>query len=165
MKGMGSCQRCRGRSSAEDTAICTRSGARQLLACAIKTNRGAVSRQLHPCFLFTIEIDSGKYDCSVYLYAERRYELLCQAQGRDFAIYSREELELRFDDPNWLEQPEKQEPSALPPAGSPTPATEPDEDVSVAIEPGAAEKDLRRMRIFTQIVITLACMALAFLGG
>ncbi len=74
---------------------------------------------------------------------------------------------MRFDDPNWSEQPEKQEQSALPPTGDLTPAAEPDDASSVSTQTGAptAEKDRRRARIFTQIVITLACMALAFLGG
>ncbi|HEY0754876.1 MAG TPA: S41 family peptidase [Ktedonobacteraceae bacterium] len=72
---------------------------------------------------------------------------------------------MRFDDPNWSEQPEKQEPSALPPAGDLAPATAPEDTSSSPTQTATPEKELRRMRIFTQVVITLACMALAFLGG
>lgn len=72
---------------------------------------------------------------------------------------------MRFDDPNWSEQPEKQESPALSPAGDLAPTTEPEATGSSLIPPDTSDRDLRRMRIFTQVVITLACMALAFLGG
>ncbi|HEX7737901.1 MAG TPA: S41 family peptidase [Ktedonobacteraceae bacterium] len=72
---------------------------------------------------------------------------------------------MRFDDPNWSQQPEKQESSALSPAGDLAPITEPEDTGSISTPSDRSEKDLRRMRIFTQVVITLACMALAFLGG
>jgi carboxyl-terminal processing protease len=72
---------------------------------------------------------------------------------------------VRFDDSNWFEQPDKQEQSALPPAGNPVPAAEPDDADDTSSQPATTVKESHRMRIFTQVVITLACMSLAFLGG
>jgi carboxyl-terminal processing protease len=72
---------------------------------------------------------------------------------------------VRFDDSNWLEEPEQHEPSAIPPAGNPAPAPEPDDVDSTPTQPATTVKNARRARIFTQIVVTLACMMLAFLGG
>ena len=73
---------------------------------------------------------------------------------------------MRFDDSSWFNEPEKQDPAAIPPIENPAPVTEPDAvDTTSTQQPVSATKDGRRMRILTQIVITLACMALAFLGG
>lgn len=73
---------------------------------------------------------------------------------------------MRFDDSNWFEQPDNQpQQSPLPPAGDSAPATEPEDATAILAPSGPTEKDLRRTRILTQVVITLACMALAFLGG
>lgn len=72
---------------------------------------------------------------------------------------------MRFDDPNWFEQPDKQDQAALPSAGDAVPVAQQDERDDVSALPDTTQRDQRRMRLFTQIVITLACMALAFLGG
>ncbi len=75
---------------------------------------------------------------------------------------------MRYDDPNWYEQPDKQDSSALPPAEDPQaaqPSQLPADASNVATQPVPDEKDVRRMRILTQVAITIACMALSFLGG
>src|SRR6185312_10676463 len=45
------------------------------------------------------------------------------------------------------------------------PATEPEDAATILAPSGPTEPEIRRSRILTQVVITLACMALAFLGG
>lgn len=73
---------------------------------------------------------------------------------------------MRFDDPRWYEQPDKNEQSAVPPDQNVVPSTtEPEESESAPVQPALTEKELRRRRILTQVVMTLAFMALAFIGG
>ncbi len=75
---------------------------------------------------------------------------------------------MRFDDdPRWYEQSEKNDQQIVPPH-----AQSPLSDEEMQIQGTAAtqtsvkdERGLRRQRIFNQAVITLAFMALAFLGG
>lgn len=76
---------------------------------------------------------------------------------------------MRFDDSNWFDEPDKHDQAAIPPSGNPVP--DPPEDAvdntnaSTPSSSATPAKDDRRTRLLTQIVITLACMALAFLGG
>ncbi|HVU67510.1 MAG TPA: S41 family peptidase [Ktedonobacteraceae bacterium] len=72
---------------------------------------------------------------------------------------------MRYDDPNWYEQPDNQDSSMLPPAEDQQAAQLPADTSSVATQPAPDEKDVRRMRIMTQVAITIACMAISFLGG
>lgn len=72
---------------------------------------------------------------------------------------------MRYDDPNWYEQPDNQDSSMLPPAEDQQAAQLPADTSSVATQPAPDEKDARRMRIMTQVAITIACMAISFLGG
>lgn len=53
----------------------------------------------------------------------------------------------------------------LPPAEDQQAAQLPADTSSVATQPAPDEKDARRMRIMTQVAITIACMAISFLGG
>lgn len=53
----------------------------------------------------------------------------------------------------------------LPPAGDQLAAQPPADTTSVVTQPAPDEKDVRRMRIMTQVAITIACMAISFLGG
>ncbi len=71
---------------------------------------------------------------------------------------------MRYDDPRWNEQPENDDQQAHLPSDE-------EQQMSAATTQtpvhtvGEDEKGLRRHRIFNQVVITLAFMALAFLGG
>jgi carboxyl-terminal processing protease len=68
---------------------------------------------------------------------------------------------VRYDDPRWYE-PEKQEQQTFPPAThDPDGTAPPAVNVQVALD----ETDVRRRRILTQVIITIAFMAIAFLGG
>ncbi|HEY1352825.1 MAG TPA: S41 family peptidase [Ktedonobacteraceae bacterium] len=68
---------------------------------------------------------------------------------------------MRYDDPRWYE-PEKQEQQTFPPAThDPDGTAPPAVNVQVALD----ETDVRRRRILTQVIITIAFMAIAFLGG
>lgn len=69
---------------------------------------------------------------------------------------------MRYDDPRWYE-PEKQEQQTFPPDthGSLDGTAPPDINAQTVPD----EADLRRRRLLTQMLITLAFMAIAFLGG
>ncbi len=74
---------------------------------------------------------------------------------------------MRYDDPRWYEQPDRGEQPVLPP-GSQTEQPQPQPPVgnsAVQIAPDVEEPNQRGRRIFGQIVMTLAFMTLAFLGG
>lgn len=76
---------------------------------------------------------------------------------------------MRYDDPRWYEQPEKHDQQLFPPSApeqastdQPQPQVEAGSFQTVVVEPGAGQGG---RRVLGQIVITLAFMALAFLGG
>ena len=72
---------------------------------------------------------------------------------------------MRYDDPRWYEQPEQHNPQAFPPG---TPAQQSDQQInagSFLLPPEETVQPSRGRRILGQIVLTLAFMALAFLGG
>ena len=72
---------------------------------------------------------------------------------------------MRYDDPRWYEQPEKKEQRALPLDGQTVPSDEPEQAEDAHLQRLVEEKEHRRRRILTQIVMTVAFMAIAFLGG
>jgi len=71
---------------------------------------------------------------------------------------------VRYDDPRWYE-PEKQEQQqqAFSPDAHILPASPAPADANDQVQPDEAE--IRRRRILTQVVMTIAFMAIAFLGG
>lgn len=72
---------------------------------------------------------------------------------------------MRYDDPRWYEQPEQHNPQAFPPA---TPAQQADNQFNgggFLLPPEDTVQSSRGGRIFRQIIMTLAFMAVAFLGG
>lgn len=77
---------------------------------------------------------------------------------------------MRYDDPRWYEQPEKKEPQGFSsnehsplPGENQVPANA--QMQTPVVVTGEEDKGLRRQRIFNQVIITMAFMALAFLGG
>lgn len=72
---------------------------------------------------------------------------------------------MRYDDPRWYEQPGKKEQEPFSPDNHFIPADESQQPVEMDDQSLVDEKALRRHRIMTQVVVTIACMALAFLGG
>jgi carboxyl-terminal processing protease len=78
---------------------------------------------------------------------------------------------VKFDDPRWYEQPDKNNQQAIPPHEQ-FPLSEEENQIigNAAIQTPAhtsikEEQKLRRQRIFNQVMITLTFMTLAFLGG
>jgi carboxyl-terminal processing protease len=72
---------------------------------------------------------------------------------------------VRYDDTPWYEQPEKKEQQAFSPDTEFVTPDERAEPETTNIQPASDEKNLRRRRIISQVILTLAFMALAFLGG
>lgn len=72
---------------------------------------------------------------------------------------------MRFDDPYGFEQPDNNEQPPLPPGQGQALPTEADESANTPVQPALSEKELRRRRVLMQVIITLACMILAFFGG
>lgn len=72
---------------------------------------------------------------------------------------------MKYDDPRWYEQPEHNQQQPFPSDSQFVPADESQQPAEMNARPALDEKELRRRRIMTQIVVTIACMALAFLGG
>ncbi|HLI69490.1 MAG TPA: S41 family peptidase [Ktedonobacteraceae bacterium] len=72
---------------------------------------------------------------------------------------------MRYDDPRWYEQPEKKEQQILPPDGQLASSDEAEQPEDANQQRLMEEKEQRRRRILTQIVMTVAFMAIAFLGG
>lgn len=77
---------------------------------------------------------------------------------------------MRYDDPRWYEQSEKHDQQALPPVAHSDESADPSqvpptatEDAQVLVVPTVNNR--RGRHIFAQVVITLAFMTLAFLGG
>jgi carboxyl-terminal processing protease len=70
---------------------------------------------------------------------------------------------VRYDDPRWYEPEKQEQQQAFPPDTHVLPAGPAPADVNDQAQPDEAE--LRRRRILTQVVMTIAFMAIAFLGG
>lgn len=74
---------------------------------------------------------------------------------------------MKYDDPRWYEQPEKNDQQALSPHTQFSLPNEEQQESGKAITQIVTkdEQALRRQRIFNQVVITLSFMILSFLGG
>ncbi len=76
------------------------------------------------------------------------------------------EAQVSYDDPRWYEQPEKNEQQGFAPDPYFIPPDESNQpDTSSSVRPVLDEREQRNRRIMTQVVVTIAFMAIAFLGG
>jgi carboxyl-terminal processing protease len=86
-----------------------------------------------------------------------------RAQGRDF-YNTHGRPQVRYDDPRWYDQPEKNDQQAFPDASFISPEDQ-GEPASTHTQQVITEKEEHHRRILTQVVVTIAFMAIAFLGG